>query len=101
MSVDGTYSKNDELLLVFAAAFLAPVLLSAAVWSRLSGWLVGKGVLVSEASQPVVALPACGGAGLDGPRLAVTVGVLLMALAIAVTVVRRWTARRVAKVASR
>ena len=52
-------------------------------------WLLENQVLVAAGEQPLLALPASGGAGLDVPRLALAAAALLVVVAGAVSAVRR------------
>jgi hypothetical protein len=72
-------SADDEFVLVLVVAGVAAALLGSVgvLWLRGVDWLVEYAVLVSAATSPLVPVPGCAGAGLDGPRLAVTAGLLV------------------------
>jgi len=91
---------NDQIVTaVIGALALGAVLGSAGMlWDKALAWLVSAEVLVAAEQGPVWALPASGGAGLDWPRPAILVGVVLTTLAVTASAARRsWAKREVAE----
>lgn len=89
--------SDDALILTVIGVLAAPTLIGllAAFWSKVVGWALNTGVLVPAAGHPLVTLPQAGGAGLDGPRLAVAVGLLGLLLWLPAAIFRRaWLRRR-------
>lgn len=70
---------SDEFLTALVAAAAAVALLSrlSSLWTLAVAWLVERGVLAVE--SVLWALPAAEGAGLDPARLAIAVGLALLA----------------------
>lgn len=89
-------TPEEELVLIHVAiAAVAVVLGSAgALWLTGSGWLVKHEVLVAQAAQPLIEIPGTAGAGLDLPRVAIATGLIVAALAGAVSYVRHAWRRR-------
>lgn len=74
--------ETDPITGVLATLVAVVVIGPTLIASRATGWLVDHGLLVSAAVDPVVVLPAAGGAGLDGRRLlAITAGLVLLVVA--------------------
>ena len=96
MSRPPTSSPVEEFILLILGCAAAAALLGSAglFWANAVAWLVEHQVLVAAASHPVVAVPGCAGAGLDGPRLAITAATMLALLAWLVSAVCRWLAAR-------
>lgn len=90
--------QGDDEFVVFIVLPLAAVTVlgsAGVLWLKGVEWLVAHQVLVAGATDPVLALPWCGGAGLDWPRLSVLAGAVLALLAWGVSSARRAvTARR-------
>ena len=84
-------SADDEFVLVVVAAVAAAALVGSVgvLWLAGVDWLLEHGVLVSAAAIPVLSVPGCAGAGLDGPRLAVAAGLLLALAAWVGSAIRR------------
>ena len=90
-------SSTDEdnltlLMLVISAAgaiaATAVALLTGAVTTAVD-WALAHQVLVPAAAQPVLTIPAAGGAGLDGPRVALLAAAVLVVLTVAVDALLR------------
>ena len=97
MSVPSATSRGDDDVIVFVVpAVAAPTAIGSGgvVWLTGVGWLVEHHVLVPAAVHPALALPACAGAGLDGTRLAIGVGIVVALMAVGVSAVRRRVAAR-------
>jgi hypothetical protein len=60
---------EDDALILLVLAYLAGPALLAYFWKQALAWLLDHQVLIPAASNPLVALPASNGAGLDLPRL--------------------------------
>lgn len=92
MNTTSSSSTDDDellLLIVCSLAFLTLLGSAAVYWIQGVEWLVEHGVLVAASAHPAVALPGLAGAGLDGPRLAIALGVAVVAIAWAGSAVRR------------
>jgi hypothetical protein len=89
-------SDDDEFLLFIIGAIALMTLLGSAglYWSKIVVWMVAHHIVVPGASHPMVALPGGDGAGLDGPRLGLLVGVLIALIAWAGSASRRAIASR-------
>ena len=89
-------SDDDEFLLFIIGAIALMIFLGSAglFWSKGVVWMVAHHIVVSGASHPMVALPGGGGAGLDGPRVGLLVGVLIALIAWAGSASRRAIASR-------
>ena len=89
-------TPQEELVLIHVAlAAVAIVVGSAgALWLQGSVWLVEHKVLVARAAQPLIEVPGTAGAGLDLPRIAIALSLVLAALAGAVSAARRAWRRR-------
>ncbi|MGB8386140.1 MAG: hypothetical protein WCG47_33725, partial [Dermatophilaceae bacterium] len=72
-------SADDEFVLAVGAAVAVAALVGSVgvLWLAGVDWLLERGVLVSAAASPVMQVPGCAGAGLDGPLLAVAAGLVL------------------------
>lgn len=88
----GGRTSDDDLFLLFILGFfgLAAAAATAATWwAQAVSWLLERQVLVAGAQQPLLALPASGGAGLDVSRLALAAAALIVVVAGAVSAIRR------------
>lgn len=97
MSVPGATSRGDDDVIVFVVAAVAVTTAIGSVgvvWLTSVGWLVEHHVLVPAAVHSALALPACAGAGLDGARLAIGVGIVVALMAVGVSAVHRRVAAR-------
>lgn len=75
------HGSDDESLAVILLAVLGVAVAGPAFfWDKVVTWLVAHRVLASSAADPVVVLPAAGGAGLDGRRMVIVVAVVLLAV---------------------
>lgn len=79
------------MLLLHLGLIAVAALAAASTWHTIVRWLVAQGVLVG-ADAAMIALPAAGGVGLDGPRLAIAAAGLVFGLFCAATLVRNWFA---------
>jgi hypothetical protein len=75
--------KSGDLFwaVIAAAMFGVPTIILGSVttaWADATGWMLDHRILVPAAADPVVALPATEGAGLDWARIAIVAGGLLM-----------------------
>jgi len=75
---------DDQTILVLIGIFAGPALLGTGLATLtakvpgVAGWLIDHHILVAAAAQPIVTIPASGGAGLDWSRLiALTAAVLI------------------------
>lgn len=91
----GGDTPGEMLALMFGGMMALSAFLAALprIFASIPTWLVSHQVLVTN---PLLALPGCRGAGLDGTRLIIALGVLAMALSPLVTIVhaRRRERRR-------
>lgn len=89
-------TPEEELVIIHVAiAAVAALLASAgALWLQGASWLVEHHVLVARAARPLIEVPGTAGAGLDLPRIAIAVAVLLAALAGTISAGRRALDRR-------
>jgi len=77
---------DDQTILVLIGIFAGPALLGAGLATitakvpGAAGWLIDHQILVAAADQPILTLPASGGAGLDWPRLIALTAVVLIGL---------------------
>lgn len=96
MSRPPTSSPVEEFMLLIVGCVAAAALLGSAglFWANGVAWLVEHQVLVAAANHPLVAVPGCAGAGLDGSRLAITAAIMLAVLAWVVSAFWRWLAAR-------
>src|SRR5699024_10732006 len=70
--------ETDPITGVLAAIGVVVVIGPSLAVSRATGWLIDHGLLVPSAADPIVVIPAAGGAGLDARRLlAITAGLVL------------------------
>lgn len=91
----GTSPDDEFVLFTVGCVALVTILGSAGFfWATGMSWLVEHQVLVSAGQHPLLRVPGGAGVGLDGPRVAVVVGVVLAGVAWAVSAVRRAIARR-------
>ncbi len=85
------FSDDDQLLLIMGLPLLltlgAGILPSLSV--KATAWLTAHEILVAATESPLIALPGAEGAGLDLRRIIGAIAVLAMALALAVSGVRR------------
>jgi hypothetical protein len=58
-------------------------------WSQAVAWLLAHDILVAASTDPLLAMPAADGAGLDLPRLAIAAATALLLLVAAVDALRR------------
>lgn len=74
---------DDEIVLTLLAVCAWPALVAGAVWgwSRGTGWLIAHKIVVAASENPLVVIPATGGAGLDLQRVAVVAGFGVLMLA--------------------
>lgn len=84
----GGRTSDDDLFLLFILGFFG-VAAAATWWAQAVSWLLERQVLVAGAQQPLLALPASGGAGLDVSRLALAAAALIVVVAGAVSAIRR------------
>lgn len=89
-------SDDDRVVLTFLGLFALPGLLGAAgyLWSHGLDWLVQHHVLIGAAADPLLPIPGCAGAGLDGARLAIAAGLLAIGLVVTVSAIRWALVRR-------
>jgi hypothetical protein len=89
-------SDDDEFLLFIIGAIALMTFLGSAglFWSKGVVWMVEHHIVVPGSSHPMFALPGGGGAGLDGPRVGLFVGVLIAMIAWAGSASRRAIASR-------
>lgn len=75
--------SNDELItwILVAVGVVAFIGNWGSVIRWAAGWLVANGVLVTD--SVLVHVPGAAGAGLDAPRLAIAIGLLLALVAAA------------------
>lgn len=84
--------SDDDLVLLTIVGFLGLGGLTAAAaawWAQAVAWLVAHRVLIPRGGHPLLALPGSGGAGLNGPRLAVGAAAALLLATAAAGLVRR------------
>ena len=85
-------AKEQLTVLHFAIFAIAGVLASGtALWMAGVTWLIQHKILVTAAEHPALVLPHSNGAGLDTARLVIAGCVVLAALAVLVSAVRRTT----------
>ena len=91
-----TSSPVEEFILLILGCAAAATLLGRPACSGQRGGLARRasGSGRRRQNHPVVAVPGCAGAGLDGPRLAITAATMLALLAWLVSAVCRWLAAR-------
>jgi hypothetical protein len=75
--------KSGDLFwaVIAAAMFGVPTIILGSVttaWADATGWMLDHQILVPEAADPLVALPAAEGAGLDWARIAIVAGALVV-----------------------
>ncbi len=89
-------SPDDEFVLFIVGCVVLVTVLGSAgfFWATGMGWLVEHQILVPASQHPVLRMPGGSGAGLDSPRVAVGLGVIVAVLAWAVSAARRAIARR-------
>lgn len=82
----GADSPGETFALMVGGMMALSALIAALprIFASIPTWLVAHQVLVT---QPLLALPGCRGAGLDGGRLIIVLGLLAMALSPVVTIV--------------
>lgn len=86
----GGLGEDDMVLFIVGAVVLMAVLGSAGViWADGLTWLIEHRVILPTEQDPLLPLPGCGGAGLDGPRLAIVAGTVAILLATALSYARR------------
>lgn len=75
-------SDGDILVMILGGALLlgSATTITALAWSKILTWGLQHQVLLPTAANPMLVLPASGGAGVDLPRLAVAGAVLLAVL---------------------
>jgi hypothetical protein len=75
-------SDGDILVMILGGALLlgSASTITALAWSKILTWCLAHQVLLPTATNPMLVLPASGGAGVDLPRLAVAAAVLLAVL---------------------
>lgn len=79
----GAKNDTEEILIMVLGVFGAFWVLKnlPLIWARIVAWMVSHHILVGGAAQPMVALPGCGGAGLDQTRLFIVIGLVLCSAA--------------------
>lgn len=89
-------TPEEELVIIHVAiAAVGAVLASAgALWLGAAGWLVEHHVLVARSAEPLLEIPGTSGSGLDLPRIAIAVALVLAVLAAAISAGRRAVERR-------
>lgn len=90
MNMNAGISEDDN----FAALMLAitvgvPAAIAYFTRDRIVGWLLEYQVLVPAAGDPLLKIPAAGGAGLDLARLVIALGVLMGLIVAAAGVLAR------------
>lgn len=83
---------DDDLLVLVLGGCAAVLVVAGSLglfWRRVVGWLVDHQVLVAHAAQPLLQVPYAGGAGLDGPRVVIAAGLLVLILGVTAAWVRR------------
>ena len=75
-------SDGDILVMILGGALLlgSAGTITALAWSKILEWCLAHQVLLPTTANPMLVLPASGGAGVDWPRLAVAGAVLLAVL---------------------
>lgn len=86
-----TKDKPNDLAWAFLGAVLfgVPALIVGSVttgWANATDWMLDHQVLLPASADPVLALPAAGGAGLDWSRIVIAFGAFAV-LSLAVRVV--------------
>lgn len=91
-------TPGEEFLLLMVGVIAVPtalaVVFSLATWHRVLDWMTTQHVLVTAADAPLLRIPGGNGVGLDQPRLAIVVAVLVMVLAITASTASRVIASR-------
>lgn len=89
-------TPEEELLVIIIAVVACGALLGSVgvLWLKGVTWLVEHHILIAATSHPAVAIPGAEGAGLDGPRIAIAVALLVATLAGSISAGRRRLARR-------
>ena len=84
-------SPDEEVILVVVGALALSTLVGSVglVWVAGARWLVEHHVLVPAAAQPLLEVPGAAGAGLDLPRIAILLALLLAMAAVTVSSARR------------
>lgn len=90
----GGMSDEDTLLLLSPLILVVVLAALPSLWAGGAEWLVAHHVLVAATDRPMLAVPGAGGAGFDWRRLAAAGALLLLALAAAVSGLRRQHERR-------
>jgi len=93
----GGPAAEEDLIAVITVALTAigsVAVVAATMWERVVSWLLQQHVVVADVGDPIVTLPASGGAGLDVPRLALLAAALVAATAVGVAGWRRRKDRR-------
>lgn len=86
----------DELveIKVYIGLAIAAVMGAGTMWLTGVNWLVAHSILIAAAEHPMVRLPYAKGAGLDFGRSAIAACIIVAALAIAFSSLRRGIQRR-------
>lgn len=71
---------DDTMTLLLIAAIGLAVIGPALAWQQITGWLVDHGVLVDSQTDPVIVVPASGGAGLDISRVTIIIALLAVSV---------------------
>jgi len=90
-STPGRSSQDDLFALVTAGVlgFGALAAAAAMLWTETVAWLLAHSILLPAQRHPPIVLPYSAGAGLDLPRAAVAVYVLVMLIAVVTRAVAR------------
>jgi hypothetical protein len=89
LASEATTPGEEMLLIYIGMAALAGLLGSVGLfWVQGTAWLVRHHVLVAAARRPFVSIAGAGGDGLDLPRLAIAIAVVLAVLAAIVSWLR-------------
>lgn len=88
-------TPEEEVLLIHLALIGLGALVGSAglLWLKGTTWLIAHHVLLPARSNPLLDVPGTEGAGLDLPRIAVGVAVIVVVLAFAASEARKAFAR--------
>ena len=89
-------TPEEEVLLIHIALGAVGIVLASAgaLWLTGMSWLVEHQILIPSAAAPQLVVPGSGGAGLDGPRIAIAAAVVCAVVVVAVSAARSAFARR-------